>query len=231
MTEYIHVFWLRSSDRDGVAQDDQMRRTLATFEAAAGSALPTWAYRLVEAGNTTRQLGQADHHLEPPFHSRLADAAAPDLITLTVVAGLDEARFLHRRTADAGRAGDFSIAGSGLYTTLQDWSGTDDEPCAFAEAIQFGTYDTGSPGDEWILADYYADVRMPAFSRQPGAVRARRLTTACAAPGRTAVLYEFSSLEARLTNFEPLEGQEVAARAISLTRHRALSPSIGVRFR
>lgn len=231
MTEYIHVFWLRSIGREGTASDKQMRRTLASFEAAAGSVLPTWAYRLVGAGHTTRHLGQADHHLEPPFHSRLSDPSAPDLITFTVTPDLDDARFLHRRTADAGAAGDFTIAGSGLYTTLQDWSGADDEGGAFAEAIQFGTYDTGSPGDEWTLADYYADVRMPAFSRQPGAVRARRLTTACAAPGRTAVLYEFSSLEARLTNFEPLEGQEVAARAISLTRHRALSPSIGVRFR
>lgn len=231
MTEYIHVFWLRSPAREGAATEEQMRSTLASFEAAAGSALETWAYRLVGAGDTTRQLGQADHHIEPPFHSRLADASAPDLITFTLTPGLDDARFLHRRTADADSTGEFSIVGSGLYTSLQTWCGADDEPGAFAEAIQFGTYDTGAPGDEWALADYYADVRMPAFSRQPGAVRARRLTTACAAPGRTAVLYEFSSLEARLTNFEPLEGQEVAARAISLTRHRALSPSIGIRFR
>jgi hypothetical protein len=231
MTEYIHVFWLRSPDRDGAATDEQMRRTLASFDAAAGSGLHPWAYRLVEAGHTTRQLGQADHHIEPPFHSRLADVTAPDLIAFTVVPGLDAARVLNRKMAAADRAGDFSTIASGLYTTLQSWTGVEDAAGAFAEAIQFGTYDTGDPGDEWALADYYADVRMPAFAGQPGAVRARRLATACAAPGRTAVLYEFSSLEARLANFEPLEGQEAAARAISLTRHPALSPSIGIRFR
>jgi hypothetical protein len=231
MVESMLVFWIRSNGREGLATNDQMGDSVDAFRTAAGATVPSHPYRLVESGHTTRRLGEAKHHIEPPFHSRLTDRDAPDLMVFAIAADLDEARAVNRNVRAASNADRFSLVASGYYAVLQHWRGIDDDSGDFADVVHFGTYDTGVPDDEWALADYYADVRMPAFVGQPGAVRARRLTTACAAPGRTAVLYEFTSLEARLTNFEPLEGEGVAAEAQSLTRHLAISPSIGVRVR
>jgi hypothetical protein len=230
MTELLYVTWFRSHGRQGAVSDDQSRRT-AEWVRQALPALPHQAYRLIGAGDTTRRLGRQAHHVVPPFHSRLDDPEAPDTLVVTRLETLDAARRCRQELVAAvvDRA-PVDLVGAGVYTCLQEWDAGATDPASWAPVVHFGTYDTHHPDDEWQLADYYADVRMPRFVEQEGALRAHRLAGACGAPGRTAVLYELASVEARTRNFEPLEAQAEAGRAQALTLHGALSPSIGVRI-
>jgi hypothetical protein len=167
----------------------------------------------------------------PPFHSRLEDPEAPDTLVFARLESLEAARSCHRALSAAIETGaPVDLVSAGAYTCLQEWNAGATDPASWAPVVHFGTYDTHHADDEWQLADYYADVRMPRFVEQEGALRAYRLAGACGAPGRTAVLYELGSVEARTKNFEPLEAQAEAARAQALTLHGALSPSIGLRI-
>jgi hypothetical protein len=230
MTDLLYVIWLRSHGRDGVVSDEQSRRT-ASWARQVLSASPHQAYRLIAAGDTTRRLGQQAHHVVPPFHSRLEDPEAPDTMVVARLQSLDAARRCRRALSAAIQGGaPVDLVDAGAYSCLQEWDAGATDATSWAPVVHFGTYDTHHPDDEWRLADYYADVRMPRFVEQEGALRAHRLAGACGAPGRTAVLYELGSVEARTRNFEPLEAQAEAARAQALTLHGALSPSIGVRI-
>lgn len=228
MTTMLYVAWLRSHGRTAGATDDQVRRTAAWSRQAFGSRQVA-AYRLTAGGSATTQLGTQPHHLEPPFHSRLHEPEAPDTLILAQLDGFADARSFHA-TLTAAEGAPADVVDGGAYVSLQEWvaEGVDGP---WGPVVHFGTYETRSPHDEWALAEFYCDVRMPEFVRRAGALRSRRLANACGAPGRTAVLYEFASLEARLTAFEPLEVQPPAAAAQALTLHGALSPNIGTLVR
>lgn len=102
-------------------------------------------------------------------------------------------------------------------------------------AIQFGNFRMKEYEDEMMLGSWYAQYRFPFMARMPGSISTRKYL---AASGwiKHAILYEFTSLEARLKNFEePHEGlalneKEWTGRIVRTTLHAPGSPSIGTRI-
>ncbi|MBF0276679.1 MAG: hypothetical protein HQM13_02750 [SAR324 cluster bacterium] len=101
-------------------------------------------------------------------------------------------------------------------------------------AIQFGSFLTKTIQDEYDLAAWYAQYRFPAIAKMPGSIGARKMV-AVAGPVKHCILYEYTSLEARLKNFEEhetlgLNDGEWTHRIVNYTIHSPGSPSVGRRI-
>ncbi len=70
----------------------------------------------------------------------------------------------------------------------------------FAPAIQMGSFNAGSWKDEDELGDWYAHWRLPCCEKLPGCIRVRKLVS-ISGWAKHAVLYEFTSTEARAKNY------------------------------
>ena len=70
----------------------------------------------------------------------------------------------------------------------------------FSPAIQMGSFNAGSWQDEDELGDWYAQWRLPCCAKLPGCIRVRKLVS-ISGWAKHAVLYEFTSVEARNTNY------------------------------
>ena len=102
-------------------------------------------------------------------------------------------------------------------------------------AIQTGSFRVRTPEDEIDLGGWYAQYRLPHMAGMPGAMRTRKL--ACVAGwAKHSVLYEFTSLEARLKYFEEphealaLDEREWTSRIVKYTIHAPGSPTVGQRL-
>jgi len=132
------------------------------------------------------------------------------------------------------------------------WIGA--RPCVFAEearingpdydrkvpsgvpgpAIQMGSFRTKTIEDEFDLAAWYAQYRFPAMARMPGCIATRKLLTV-AGWSKHAVMYEFTSLEARREHFHfheslGLDDKVWTSKIIKYTIHAPGSPSVGRRI-
>jgi hypothetical protein len=101
-------------------------------------------------------------------------------------------------------------------------------------AIQMGSFRTKTVADEWDLAAWYVQYRLPAISAMPGCIGARKLVSV-AGWAKHAVLYEFTSLQARQEAFQPHESLALdekvwTNRIINYTVHSPGSPHIGARI-
>lgn len=101
-------------------------------------------------------------------------------------------------------------------------------------AIQMGSFRTRSIEDEFDLAAWYAQYRLPAMSRMPGCIAARKLLS-LAGWAKHSILYEFTSLEAREAHFQDHESLALdesvwTNRIIKYTVHAPGSPSVGERI-
>ena len=102
-------------------------------------------------------------------------------------------------------------------------------------AIQMGSFRMRTPEEEFDLGRWYAQYRLPFMARMPGCIAARKL---CGVAGwaKHSVLYEFTSLEARLRNFEEphealaLDSTRWESKVIAGTVHTPGSPFIGERI-
>jgi hypothetical protein len=97
-----------------------------------------------------------------------------------------------------------------------------------------GSFRTRAVADEFDLAAWYAQYRLPAMARMPGCIATRKLLSV-AGWAKHSVLYEFVSLEARQKYFHPHEslGLDKAVwtnKIINYTIHAPGSPSIGQRI-
>lgn len=104
-----------------------------------------------------------------------------------------------------------------------------------APAIQMGSFRVRTVEDEFDLGCWYAQYRLPHMAQMPGCIGTRKLM--CVAGwAKHAVLYEFTSLEARMDNFETphesfaLDPQEWTGRVVRYTIHAPGSPTVGVRI-
>jgi len=132
------------------------------------------------------------------------------------------------------------------------WVGA--RPCVFAEearingpeydqkvpsgtpgpAIQMGSFRTKTVADEFDLAAWYAQYRLPAMARMPGCIATRKLLTV-AGWAKHAVMYEFTSLEARQEHFHKHESLGLdktvwTNKIINYTIHAPGSPSVATRI-
>jgi hypothetical protein len=102
-------------------------------------------------------------------------------------------------------------------------------------AIQMGSFRVRSIEEEFDLGCWYAQYRLPHMAQMPGSIASRKLI--CVAGwAKHAVMYEFTSLEARLANFEEpheshaLDPKEWTGRIVRYTVHAPGSPTVGVRI-
>ncbi len=102
-------------------------------------------------------------------------------------------------------------------------------------AIQMGSFRTAKLENEFDVGAWYAQYRLPAMARMPGCIAARVMLSV-AGWAKYSVLYEFTSLEARLQNFEKphealaLDEQEWSGRVVRYTMHTPGSPTVGLRI-
>ena len=101
-------------------------------------------------------------------------------------------------------------------------------------AIQMGSFRTKTVADEFDLAAWYAQYRLPAMARMPGCISTRKLLSV-AGWAKHSVLYEFVSLEARQKHFHrheslALDPKVWTSKIINYTIHAPGSPSVGRRI-
>jgi hypothetical protein len=104
-----------------------------------------------------------------------------------------------------------------------------------APAIQMGSFRTRTVADDFDLGCWYAQYRLPHMAQMPGSIASRKLL--CVAGwAKHAVMYEFTSLEARLANFEEphealaVDPKEWTGRIVRYTIHTPGSPTVGQRI-
>ena len=101
-------------------------------------------------------------------------------------------------------------------------------------AIQMGSFRVRSVEEEFDLAAWYAQYRLPAMARMAGCIQTRKLLSV-AGWAKHSVLYEFISLEARHENFQKHESRALdeknwSNRILKYTIHAPGSPSVGTRI-
>jgi hypothetical protein len=103
-----------------------------------------------------------------------------------------------------------------------------------APAIQMGSFRTRTIADEFDLAAWYSQYRLPAMARMKGSVATRKMVSV-AGWAKHSILYEFTSLQARQDHFQnheslALDDKEWTNKIITYTIHSPGSPSIGHRI-
>lgn len=102
-------------------------------------------------------------------------------------------------------------------------------------AIQMGSFRTANLENEFDVGPWYAQYRLPAMAKMPGCIAARVMLSA-AGWAKYSVLYEFTSLEARLEHFEigheseALDEDEWSGKLVRYTMHTPGSPTVGQRI-
>ena len=104
-----------------------------------------------------------------------------------------------------------------------------------ARAIQLGSFRVRSVDEEFDLGCWYAQYRLPHMAQMSGCIATRKLL--CVAGWvKHAILYEFISLEARMSNFEQphessaLDPKEWTGRVARYTIHAPGSPMVATRI-
>lgn len=104
-----------------------------------------------------------------------------------------------------------------------------------APAIQMGSFRAADLQTEFDAGSWYAQYRLPAMARMPGCV-ATRVMVSVVGWAKFSVLYEFTSLDARMKNFEErhealaLEEGEWSANVIRRLHHAPGSPTVARRI-
>lgn len=102
-------------------------------------------------------------------------------------------------------------------------------------AIQMGSFRTVNLDNEFDVGPWYAQYRLPAMARMPGCI-ATRVMLSLAGWAKYSVLYEFTSLAARLEHFEQgheakaLDEAEWSGKLIRYTMHAPGSPMVAERI-
>lgn len=209
---FLYAAWLHAGDEHS-AVAAYVRAVRASRGAVAAA-----AYALVPRTPVMQSINDRLAHTSAESYAHL-----PDVVVLTEVNSLDAALDLDTRLQT------MQVVVRGIYREITTVAGTASAD-GFAPAIQLGTFSMRSAADEWAVAEWYRTRRLPSFSAIPGSIRARRFVSACGGPAKLAVLYEFTSLDDRVTHFEPLElsdHDETRPTAAARTVHAPMSPSIG----
>lgn len=102
-------------------------------------------------------------------------------------------------------------------------------------AIQMGSFRMRTPEEDFDLGRWYAQYRLPFMARMPGCIATRKLV-GVAGWAKHSVLYEFTSLDKRLRNFEEphealaLDSTRWQSKVMAGTVHTPGSPFIGERI-
>lgn len=101
--------------------------------------------------------------------------------------------------------------------------------------IQMGSFCMSNLDKDWELGKWYAQHRLPYMAQMPGCIATRKYV-GVAGWAKHAVMYEFTSAEARLQQFEvkhethDLNSDAWHTKVLPFTRHAPGSPTIGPRL-
>lgn len=201
----------------------------ANYENTHGGEVMTRAFTEGAVGLTDEKMGDATRYLQ------LVGAGSPHVFFDPSIRALDG-------SADAATQAQLALrAGIRDNIFIEECAVTGPEIATRAPAttpgpaIQMGSFSMRSAEDEFPLAEWYAQFRMPAMAGMAGCIAARKLIS-IAGWAKHAVLYEFTSLEARLENFEKphealgLDPSHWSGRVIANTVHTPGSPIVGKRL-
>ena len=204
------ILWAAHYEITGHPHMDKIGERLARMDSESGADVGTGTDYLLLIG-----VGSPHVFFKPDFDQVEQDAAAVQAMT---------ARRIGARTAVF--AEEARVNGPEFDYRIHD---TTPGP-----AVQMGSFRTRSVADEFDLAAWYANYRMPAMARMPGCIATRKLLSV-AGWAKHSVLYEFLSLEARAEHFQKHESLALdetvwTNKIINYTIHAPGSPSIGHRI-
>lgn len=113
-------------------------------------------------------------------------------------------------------------------------AGRREGPYTPAPCIQLGSFNSGAYEDEDELLSWYADFRLPSMGEMPGSFGMRKLSSV-SGWAKHAVMYEFTSFEAREKNFRAHEHKDPQQSAwtkevIAKLVHAPGSPNVAERI-
>jgi len=238
---FLRVSWL-SQTEIGSSQPSPNPEIIKSYVKALDQAGPSSSgYAVVKGGSTSESIHRRLHDLKTKVVvGSDIYTAKPNCVVLTAMGSLDEATVFEGDLANLvsklekalGPAAPSTIA-HGIYREVSMVMGQDGDQApasGFASVIQVGTFNMPSSEDELAVHEWYRTRRLPSFSAIHGGIRARRLIAVCGAPAKLGVLYEFTSLQDRIDNFEPLEAvdhDELRPSAAARTQHPPFSPIVG----
>lgn len=117
----------------------------------------------------------------------------PWVLDMALPEGFAEKLSLRRRSRSEIYAEEARVDGNAVEH--RQWGST------LAPAIQFGTYNMRTQEAETMLGRWYSQQRLPLMSRMDACVRTRKLMSSVGW-AKHGILYEFSSLEARMKEHE-----------------------------
>lgn len=102
-------------------------------------------------------------------------------------------------------------------------------------AIQMGSFRVGDLANQFDVGAWYAQYRLPHMARMKGCI-ATRVMVSVAGWAKYSVMYEFTSLQARMEGFElphealALDEKNWTGRVVRYTQHTPGSPTVGERI-
>lgn len=208
MTTMIHAAWFHDHGNDGDALSASVHEYQRLLETLDGVGR-VGAY-VIDPGGADMQwvkstVAHLDHHP--------AERQRPRAFTVAEIASMPTALALGRQLSTSDGPGDedsqpFGIFSQALFHEIAYIPGPREQPDGpLGDAVQLGTFSVKTVRDEWRLSEWYEYTRQVEVATIPGAIRTRRLVSVCGR-AKFGVLYEFTSLTARLEGFEkPMEGR------------------------
>lgn len=226
----LRATWFASGDSQ--TAPDELARYLSLVNELSVNACAL--YRIDQGGPEMSRIASSLSRLDAP-----AGQQAPDWMVLTQFPSFDDAMAAEEElvstAVESSRVDGIRLQARAAFIQLTEAAKPEADPAQFAPAVQFGTFSMQSPADEWAISNWYLYHRIPEFMKLRSAIRVRRYASVAGQP-KYGILYEFTSLEDRVAEFEiPMESlvreagnpsQEIISRTI----HTSSSPTVGMKF-
>ena len=235
MTALLHAAWFHDHGGDEEALDRSLEEYLLLLD-STGDVRRRGAYTIDPGGPDMQWVKSTVAHLD----DHPAETTEPQALVIAEVGSMPTALDLSRQlgTADGPEEKDpqpFGVFSQALFHEIAYVPGPQEDPKGdLGAAVQLGTFSVKTVPDQWRLSEWYEYTRHPEVSAIPGAIRTRRYVSVCGV-AKFGILYEFTSLEARLEGFErPMEGRfqddsHPTSQLGTYTVHAPGAPYIGVR--
>lgn len=234
MPSLLHAVWFHDHENDAAALDASIEGYLKLLD-SAGDVARRGAYSVVPGGPDIQWVKSTVAHLD----DHPAESTDPAAFVIAEVGSMPTALDLARQLGTADGPEDKDVAPYGVFSQALFHEiayvpgPEEDEGGDLGAAVQLGTFGVKTVRDQWRLSEWYEYTRHPEVATIPGTIRTRRYVSVCAR-AKFGILYEFTSLEARLEGFErPMEGRfqdasHPTAQLGTYTVHAPGAPYIGV---
>lgn len=200
MSAVLYAAWPHPSGASSTEapRGETFMEALGAIEGVGHTAL----YQIAQGGPAMKEIAAQIHRLQdgalaasPPVQFVLAELASLDA---AVDVGRAFGADVDRRSSELSYLG---LLEQALFHEIDYVAGPAENDDGFAPAVQFGVLSVRDLANEWQINEWYERLRLISVAMIPGQVRTRRYVSVCGR-AKYAILYEFTSLEARLTGFE-----------------------------